>query len=152
MILTKRLFMVCVSAIALGACGGSSGGSSGDGAAQYAGPIGSSDVARGQEVYESICAGCHSNGPALENIGWDAARVRQQIREGSGRMPPIRDTRVSAEDMEAVLAYLATIGGVTDGGSAPGGGGEVEAETEREVVTPTDAPSDGSAEPLEDDL
>lgn len=152
MILTKRLFMVCVSAIALGACGGASGGGgTSDGAAQYAGPIGSSDVARGQEVYESICAGCHSNGPALENLGWDAARVRQQIREGSGRMPPIRETRVSAEDMEAVLAYLATIGGVVDeGGAAPGGSGD-EAVPAQTSAMPADEQSTAE-EPLEDDL
>jgi mono/diheme cytochrome c family protein len=148
---TKRLFMACVSAVALGACGGASSSTeTGDGAAQYAGPIGSSDVARGQEVFQSICAGCHSNGPALENLGWDPARVRQQIREGSGRMPPIRDTRVSAEDMEAVLAYLATIGGVVDeSGAAPGGSGD-EALPAQTSAMPADEQAE--SEPLEDDL
>ena len=105
-----------LSISALAGCGG--GGETAEAheaAAQYAGPIGSSDVARGQEVYSAVCSSCHDGGaPQLPNIGWDAARMRQQVREGEDRMPPISEARVSAEDLEAVLAYLTTIGAVTD--------------------------------------
>ncbi|MCA9605195.1 MAG: cytochrome c [Myxococcales bacterium] len=151
----KRLWMAGLSAMVLGACGGGGGEAAGsqEASAEYAGPIGSTDVAHGQEVYDQICAGCHSSGPSLENIGWSAARVRQQIREGSGRMPPIREARVSADDMEAILAYLATIGGVADEGGEPAstGGGETMERME------ADETSDGAVgasegEPLEDDL
>ncbi|MCB9594481.1 MAG: cytochrome c [Sandaracinaceae bacterium] len=117
----KRLALACLSAIALGACGGGGGDTEGgqEASTEYEGPIASSDVARGQEVYDQVCSGCHSNGPSLENIGWSAARVRRQIREGSGRMPPIRATRVSDDDLEAILAWMQTIGGVTGDGAAP---------------------------------
>lgn len=132
----------------LGACGGG-GGDTTDGqeaSAQYAGPIGSSDVAHGQEVFDQICSGCHADHP-LGDLGWDPARVRQQIREGSGRMPPIREARVSADDMEAVLAYLATIGAVADEGGTP-----VTAGGSTESAMPADTESDSEGEPLEDDL
>ena len=125
-----RILMACVAAMALGACGGSDGGDTDDGheaSAQYAGPIGSSDTAHGEEVFNSVCSSCHSSGPALENIAWEAARVREQVREGSGRMPPISENRVSADDLEAILAYMVTTGGVTgDAGATDTGGGEEE--------------------------
>ena len=128
----RSLMMTCALTLAVG-CGGGGGGDtdSHEAAAQYAGPIGSTDAAHGQEVYSATCDACHSDGPSLENIGWDAARVRQQVREGSGHMPAISESRVSPDDLEAVLAYLVTIGGVADGGGAPAtGGGEEPAAAE----------------------
>ena len=106
-----------------GSEGGGGGGTSG-GEAQYAGPIASTDVALGQQRYDSRCGNaCHNSGggPALANIGWTAERTRRQIREGSssGGMSAIPVSRLSDEDMEAVLAYLVTIGAVTDGAAAP---------------------------------
>jgi len=128
--------MACLMGLALGAigCGGGSGDGDTDGheaSAEYAGPIGSSDVARGQEVFAATCDACHSSGPALDGIGWEAGRVRQQIREGSGRMPAISENRVSADDLEAILAYMVTTGGVVDEGGAPATtGGEEPAPAE----------------------
>lgn len=110
--------------LAVVACGGGGGGSttSGDGttttggdtaASQYAGPIGSTDVAQGEARYNAVCASCHNNGaPPVANIGWTTERLRQQIREGSPNMPAIRAARLSDADMEAVLAYMNTIGAV----------------------------------------
>jgi len=125
----NRYALACLGALMLVACGGG-GGDGGDDshdvAAQYAGPIGSSDTARGAEVYDSVCSACHSSGPALENIAWSAGRMRQQIREGSGRMPPISENRVSAEDLEAVLAHLVTIGAVEGEAAPPATGGGAE--------------------------
>ena len=58
---------------------------------------------------------CHDgDAPALANIGWSAARMRQQIREGEDNMPPISSNRLSSEELEAVLAHMVTIGAVTE--------------------------------------
>jgi mono/diheme cytochrome c family protein len=109
------------------ACGGgssSSGGgggstSSSGGESQYAGPVASTDVAQGEARYNAVCASCHNNGaPTVANLGWTAEHMRQQIREGSANMPAIREARLSAADLEALLAYLQTIGGV-EGGATP---------------------------------
>ncbi len=105
-----------------GGGGGAGGGGTSGGETSYAGPIGSTDVALGQQRYDSRCGNaCHNSGggPALANIGWTAERTRRQIREGSSDMAPIGVSRLSDEDMEAVLAYLVTIGAVTDGAAAP---------------------------------
>lgn len=144
----NRLWVAVFSVAVLGACGGGSASTT-DGqeaSAQYAGPIGSSDVARGQEVFGQVCSGCHSDTSSFDQ-GMTPAHVRHQIREGSGRMPPIREARVSNDDMEAILAYFASFGAVTDEGGAPGGGGEAMPATAAETA----ADSDGE-EPLEDDL
>jgi hypothetical protein len=137
MTLTARSLSLLTAAglsLALSACGGGGGSGSGGGGgggggssggeASYAGPIQSTDVALGQQRYDSRCGNaCHNSGggPALANIGWTAERTRRQIREGSGGMAAIGVTRLSDEDMEAVLAYLVTIGAVTDeaGGAQP---------------------------------
>ncbi len=117
------------AALALAACGGGGGGGSTEGGggtetttggeSQYAGPITSTDTAHGESRFNGVCASCHNNGaPALANIAWTAEHMRQQIREGSAQMPAIREARLSAADMEAVLAYLQTIGAVTGGDAA----------------------------------
>jgi len=103
-----------------GAGGGGGGAATSGGESAYAGPIGSTDVALGQQRYEAVCAGCHTSGaPQLENIGWSAEHMRRQIREGEGSMPPIRESRLSAADMESVLAYLQSIGAVAADGATP---------------------------------
>jgi mono/diheme cytochrome c family protein len=123
-----RFGIVLLGAVMLGACGGGSGGSSssgGDGSSggetSYAGPIGSTDVAHGETRYNAACGSCHNNGaPPIANLGWTPERMRQQIREGGGNMPAIREARLSAPDMEALLAYLVTVGAVQgDAGAAP---------------------------------
>lgn len=99
------------------ASGGQSeaGGGGSGGEASYAGPIGSTDVAHGQERYQAVCAPCHEDtAPRLANLGWPAARVRRQIREGNDEMRPVRVSRLSDADMEAVLAYLQSVHGVTE--------------------------------------
>jgi cytochrome c5 len=112
------------------ACGGGGGGSTtggggdtttgGDTSSQYAGPIGSTDVAQGEARYNAVCASCHNNGaPAVANIGWTTERLRQQIREGSANMPAIHEARLSDADMEAVLAYMNTIGSVASDSAQP---------------------------------
>jgi mono/diheme cytochrome c family protein len=125
----RRYGLVLTVSMVLGACGGGSGGSSGGGGGggtsggetSYAGAIGSTDVAHGEARYTAVCGSCHNNGaPAVADLAWTPERMRRQIREGSGSMPAIRDTRLNAEDMEAVLAYLASINGVVDSGAVAG--------------------------------
>ena len=107
---------------ALVACGGgaeepSSEGSSGGEDAAYAGPIASTDVARGKEVFVANCDDCHPDGdedvgPSLIADPHTPADLRKQVREGSGKMRPFPEKRVSNEDLEALLAYLASINAV----------------------------------------
>jgi mono/diheme cytochrome c family protein len=109
---------------ALIACGGGGGaeepsaeGSSGSEDAAYAGPIASTDVARGQEVFAANCEDCHPGGeedvgPSLIADPHVPADLRKQVREGSGKMRPFPEKRVSNEDLEALLAYLASINAV----------------------------------------
>ena len=107
------------------ACGGGgasepSGGESsggGEASAEYEGPIASTDVEGGKTVFATYCDDCHPDGdadvgPSLIAEPHTPARLRQQIREGSGKMKPFSEKRVSKEDMEAVLAYLDSIGAV----------------------------------------
>lgn len=107
--------------LAVAACGGGGASSSGGGTttgggettSHYAGPIGSTDVAHGEERYNAVCASCHNNGaPPVANIGWTTEHLRRQIREGSANMPAIHASRLSDADLEAVLAYVQTIGAV----------------------------------------
>jgi len=82
--------------------------------ASYEGPIGSTDAVAGKDKFDTFCGDCHDGGDA-PNLSEDAhtpAQIRQQIREGSGKMRPIPENRLSAEDMESVLAFLATINAV----------------------------------------
>jgi mono/diheme cytochrome c family protein len=115
--------LLVVVALALAACGGGaeepSGADSSSGAelAQYEGPIASTDAERGRDLFEMHCDDCHPDGeedvgPSLIAHAHTPARLRQQIREGSGRMKPFPEKRLSDEDLEAVLAYLATINAV----------------------------------------
>ena len=119
-------------AVLLGAasgCGGGGGGggdgtTGGEDLSQYEGAIASSDTAHGQEVYDNLCMACHAGGaPALEGLNWSPAQMRRQVREGSGTMQPMPANRISDEDLEALLAYMVTNGGVAgDAGGAETGG------------------------------
>lgn len=104
-------------------CGGGaaepSGEESSSGAelTEYEGPIASTDVARGKEVFSMNCDDCHPGGeedvgPSLIADPHPPAELRKQIREGSGRMKPFSEKRLSDDDLEAVLAYLASINAV----------------------------------------
>lgn len=140
---------VVLAGAAMMGCGGGGGDDHTEDAhevsAQYAGEIGSADVAHGEEVYGQVCGVCHNGGaPNLENLGWDAGHMRQQVREGEDRMPPISAARVSDEDLEAVLAYLTTIGAVT--GELPGGAAPAEPATEGgEEAAPADDAGEAEA-------
>ena len=109
---------------ALIACGGGGSaeepgteGTSGGEDAAYAGPIASTDVDKGKEVFATNCDDCHPDGqedvgPSLIADPHSPAQLRKQVREGSGKMRPFSEKRVSNEDLEALLAYLASINAV----------------------------------------
>lgn len=83
----------------------------------------SSDVARGEEVYEKSCAICHfatsaekKIGPGLKGImkrekfsnGWkvDDENLRRWIEDGGKNMPP---SRLNGEQIREMIAYVNTL-------------------------------------------
>lgn len=128
----RRSLMLVIGASLASACGPAGEAREPDQvAAQYQGPIQSSDVARGEELYNGMCMACHGGAaPALEGIGWEPGAMRQIVREGRGRMPAIGESRLSADELEALLAYMVTIGGVVDEGASAGGAEPVEPDYE----------------------
>ena len=117
---TGSITGVLACALVLYACGGGSSepssgeSSSGGESAQYEGAIASTDVDHGKELFSANCDDCHPGGdsdvgPSLIETPHTPARIRQQIREGSGRMRPFSEKRLSKDDVEAILAYLASI-------------------------------------------
>lgn len=119
---TVRVFST-IAALAWVGCGGGAEepggaeGTSGAELAEYEGPIASTDVQRGKELFAANCDDCHPDGeedvgPSLIADPHTPARLRQQIREGSGRMKPFPETRLADDEMEAILAYLASINAV----------------------------------------
>ncbi|MEM9188439.1 MAG: cytochrome c [Myxococcota bacterium] len=78
--------------------------------ARFAGPIQSADRTTGETAYREVCVPCHAE--ALVGVRWNVGRMRQVIREGSGTMAPIPETELNPRDLEALLAYLASIDAV----------------------------------------
>ena len=67
--------------------------------------------ARGREVFQRSCHGCHPDGegglgPALNNKPLPSFVIRYQVRHGLGTMPSFPKERLSDEDLDAVVAYL----------------------------------------------
>ena len=121
----KTLWMTTLAAC-VAACGGGGGkgaeatsgeSSSGGEAAEYAGPIASTDVEHGKEKFDDLCGDCHpdggsADGPSLIATPHSAPHVRKQIREGSGKMRPFPERRLKNDDMEAIIAWLASVNAV----------------------------------------
>jgi mono/diheme cytochrome c family protein len=115
--------LMTILALSLAACGGgksgqeASGEATSGGESEYAGPIASTDAAHGKEVFDSFCGDCHPDGgsdvgPSLIESPHTPAQLRQQIREGSGKMRPFTEARLSKDDLESVLAWLASVNAV----------------------------------------
>lgn len=122
-LMTKLVLPLPVLLLALAGCGGGDDGggttttTTTSGGEAYEGPITSTDTALGASAYEQHCNGCHPGGqagygPTVSGIGWTAAHMRQQIREGEGRMPGFSATDLDAATLEALLAHLVTTGAV----------------------------------------
>ena len=125
----KIVITLAALALMLGACGGSGSTegegegehhSGGESVAAYEGAVTSSDVDGGAQVYADFCSGCHQDGtggsgaaPAVNGIGWTAAHMRRQVREGEDSMPAFSSSVLSDEQLESLMAYLVSTGGVT---------------------------------------
>ena len=91
--------------------GGGAGQTTGTGGGGGA-PAG--DAAAGMTFFASTCAGCHLNngtaaggvGPKLAGLGLTADRVRNQVINGGGAMPP---GLASGTDLDNVVAYVLSI-------------------------------------------
>lgn len=80
-------------------------------------PIRSTDVDRGAAVFEEFCEGCHpggeeGDGPKIAGIGASASQMRFQVRSGGDDMPAFDASKISDDDLEALVAYTVTLGAV----------------------------------------
>ena len=87
--------------------------------ARYDFPIGSADVERGEAVFAEHCNGCHPGGekgygPKLIDHPEPLAEVRYTVREGKGRMPAFGEDEIASDDLEALLAYVDTLGAIAE--------------------------------------
>jgi len=78
-------------------------------------PIGSTDIDQGAAVFEEFCEGCHpggdeGDGPKIAGIAESASQVRFQVRSGGDDMPAFDSSKISDEDLEALVAYTVTLG------------------------------------------
>ncbi|WP_047982384.1 outer membrane protein assembly factor BamB family protein [Ornithinibacillus contaminans] len=69
----------------------------------------------GLKIYENNCLACHGaegvgghNGPNLENATLTDEQLEEQIKKGSGNMPPFEGT-LSEEEIDALVEYLKTL-------------------------------------------
>lgn len=115
--MSKKLLgwmLVGVVGGALVGCGGGAaeGAGASEAAAQYEGPVQSTDTARGEQLFTDVCGACHmegGSGPDLSTDPHPVAQIRMTVREGSGTMPPLGAGQVSDHDLEAILAYMTSI-------------------------------------------
>lgn len=80
-------------------------------------------VESGKESYDRACGTCHPGGeadlgPAIKGHMEPYAEMVRQIREGSGRMQPIDETKLPEDEMKGLMVYLSTISAV-DGVQGP---------------------------------
>jgi mono/diheme cytochrome c family protein len=106
LVLLLAMMLACSAAMA--ACGGSGGARKADE------PI---DLDKGRQVFQANCRICHSLadadasgtfGPDLDLLQPDAERVREQIDDGGGGMPP---DVVEGAEADLVAEYVAQVAG-----------------------------------------
>ena len=124
----KTLVGTLVGMMCLAGCGSSGGEATSEPAAEasaggesgeatmgsYEGPIESTDAEHGKTLFDDYCGDCHPDagedvGPSLIATPHTPARIRQQIREGSGKMRPFAEKRLSDQDVETILAWLDSV-------------------------------------------
>ncbi len=94
---------------------GKSGGTTAMTIEQFEFPLESTDTKTGEVVYATFCEGCHpggqsGDGPKIKGLGYSPAKVRWQIRSGLDDMPAFGPDKISDQNLEALLAYAATMG------------------------------------------
>lgn len=107
---------IVMSVIAFGCSTGSSG-TTAYSLQDFEFPLTSTDKATGAEVYAEFCEGCHpggeeGDGPKITGLGLSPAKMRWQVRSGGKDMPAFGPDKISDANLEAVLAYTATLGAV----------------------------------------
>lgn len=68
-------------------------------------------LVRGREVFYAQCHYCHPHGaaglgPAIVNKPLPSFMIKLQVRHGLGAMPSIKEDRVPAADLDALVAYI----------------------------------------------
>jgi mono/diheme cytochrome c family protein len=84
---------------------------------EYDFPIGSTDIERGRELYAEFCEGCHpggeaGDGPKIAGIAESASQMRFQVRDGHDGVPAFDSSKISDDDLEALVAFTVTLGAV----------------------------------------
>lgn len=73
-------------------------------------------VRKGRQVFTGTCMLCHDMGPRIAGLGWTVERMERQIRRGGKRMSAISTDKLSNAQLQALMAYLQTIGAVRSDG------------------------------------
>lgn len=79
-----------------------------------AAPAKAGDVAAGQTVFQQNCNGCHPGGaagvgPELKGRNLPDDRIRTQVRNGRGQMPPFPESKVSEQQLTDLAAYVQSL-------------------------------------------
>lgn len=77
-------------------------------------PAKAGDVAAGQTVFQQNCNGCHPGGaagvgPELKGRNLPDDRIRTQVRNGRGQMPPFPESKVSEQQLTDLAAYVQSL-------------------------------------------
>jgi len=77
------------------------------------------DPAEGRDLYIASCAACHGAGASGDSVGGgfiapplldaDPTTVGEAIRTGPGAMPVFGPNQLTAQDLDSIAAYLATL-------------------------------------------
>jgi len=78
-------------------------------------PALTSEQLTGQRVYMRDCNGCHPQGaaglgPALNDKPVPAAAIKLQVRQGVGAMPSFSEKEISAQELDALVAFMSVTG------------------------------------------
>lgn len=78
-------------------------------------PVAAQTPPPGKASYDRVCRVCHGEdgkgdaGPRLVPFERDPEEVVAIVREGTGQMPPIAETRISDEEIRSIVAYLTAL-------------------------------------------
>lgn len=72
------------------------------------------DVGQGREIYREVCATCHGNDMMNPGLAFDLRkfpkgdpdRFRNSVMNGKGKGMPAMQGQLSAEDIQALWAYV----------------------------------------------
>jgi mono/diheme cytochrome c family protein len=103
----RLMALVCV--LLMAACGTARRGE------PLVGPIAlAPEAERGEQVFMRHCHQCHPKGeaglgPALNDKPLPGFLLRFQVRQGMGAMPSFPQSEIGADELDALIAYLAAL-------------------------------------------